>query len=73
VAAWAARRGESHGGGRCEGVVLEREPEFRDRVRGENLVPWGNAEATRLGLGENFERQRRIGRAGVWASDRIAI
>jgi 2-polyprenyl-6-methoxyphenol hydroxylase-like FAD-dependent oxidoreductase len=36
-------------------LVLEREPEFRDRVRGENLVPWGGIEASRLGLGENFE------------------
>ena len=36
-------------------LVLERELEFRDRVRGENLVPWGAAEASRLGLGENFE------------------
>jgi 2-polyprenyl-6-methoxyphenol hydroxylase-like FAD-dependent oxidoreductase len=31
-------------------LVLEREPAFRDRVRGEVLVPWGSAELDRLGL-----------------------
>ena len=36
-------------------LVLEREREFRDRVRGEFLSPWGFAEAIRLGLGENLE------------------
>jgi 2-polyprenyl-6-methoxyphenol hydroxylase-like FAD-dependent oxidoreductase len=40
-------------GGRV--LVLEREPDFRDRVRGEFLSPWGFAEALRLGLGENLE------------------
>ena len=30
------------------GMVLERELEFRDRVRGEWLAPWGVAEARRL-------------------------
>jgi flavin-dependent dehydrogenase len=32
-------------------LVLEREQEFRDRVRGEFLNSWGVAEAIRLGLG----------------------
>lgn len=31
-------------------VVVEREPRFRDRVRGETIHPWGAREADRLGL-----------------------
>jgi 2-polyprenyl-6-methoxyphenol hydroxylase-like FAD-dependent oxidoreductase len=31
-------------------LVLEREKEFRDRVRGENILPWGVAAARRLGV-----------------------
>jgi len=31
-------------------LVLERETRFRDRVRGENMLPWGVAAARRLGL-----------------------
>ncbi|HEX5135370.1 MAG TPA: FAD-dependent monooxygenase [Planctomycetota bacterium] len=31
-------------------LVLERETQFRDRVRGEGLVPWGVAEANELGI-----------------------
>ena len=31
-------------------LVLERTTEFTDRVRGEVLVPWGCAEAAKLGL-----------------------
>src|SRR5262245_36461369 len=31
-------------------LVVEREPAFRDRVRGEGMHPWGVAEAARLGL-----------------------
>ena len=31
-------------------LVLERETRFKDRVRGENMVPWGVAVARRLGL-----------------------
>lgn len=31
-------------------VVLERQYEFRDRVRGENMQPWGVVEMRRLGL-----------------------
>jgi flavin-dependent dehydrogenase len=33
-------------------VVLEREPRFRDRVRGEGMLPWGAAEARELGIRE---------------------
>ena len=35
-------------------VVVEREPRFRDRIRGEALHPWGAAEAARLGLVESL-------------------
>ena len=31
-------------------LILERETQFKDRVRGENMVPWGVAAARRLGL-----------------------
>jgi 2-polyprenyl-6-methoxyphenol hydroxylase-like FAD-dependent oxidoreductase len=33
-------------------LVLERETQFRDRVRGEGLVPWGVTEARKLGIAE---------------------
>jgi menaquinone-9 beta-reductase len=33
-------------------LVLEKETQFRDRVRGEALMPWGVAEARRLGIAE---------------------
>jgi len=32
-------------------LVLERETQFKDRVRGEAIVPWGVAEANELGIG----------------------
>src|SRR5579863_9537338 len=31
-------------------LVLEKEPKFRDRVRGEAVAPWGVAEARALGI-----------------------
>lgn len=31
-------------------LVLERETRFKDRVRGENMLPWGVAAAKRLGI-----------------------
>lgn len=31
-------------------LVLERQPAYRDRVRGEALAPWGSAEARELGI-----------------------
>jgi 2-polyprenyl-6-methoxyphenol hydroxylase-like FAD-dependent oxidoreductase len=31
-------------------LVLERESKFKDRVRGENMLPWGVATARRLGV-----------------------
>ena len=36
----------------CRVLVLERETEFRDRVRGEQMHPWGVAEARVLGIYE---------------------
>src|SRR5438105_1646366 len=33
-------------------LVLEKETKFRDRVRGEGLVPWGVAEAHELGIAD---------------------
>jgi len=33
-------------------VVIERETEFRDRIRGECLVPWGVGEARQLGVAD---------------------
>src|SRR4030095_1943151 len=33
-------------------LVLERETEFKDRVRGEFMSPWGVAEARELGIEE---------------------
>lgn len=33
-------------------LVLERETRFKDRVRGEGIVPWGTAEAQALGIYE---------------------
>ena len=35
-------------------LILERSTEYRDRVRGELLQPWGVAEAIRLGLHETL-------------------
>lgn len=40
-------------------LVLEREPRFVDRVRGDVMYPWGVAEARRLGLGEVLEAAAR--------------
>ena len=38
-------------------LVLERETQFRDRVRGEALAPWGVAEAKELGIAELLLRR----------------
>ena len=35
-------------------LVLEREMKFKDRVRGENMLPWGAAAARRLGIVETL-------------------
>ena len=35
-------------------LVLESETKFKDRVRGENMLPWGVAAARRLGIYERL-------------------
>lgn len=37
-------------------LVVEKEPRFRDRIRGEGTWPWGVAEARRAGLGEVLDQ-----------------
>jgi menaquinone-9 beta-reductase len=37
-------------------LVLERETKFRDRIRGENVHPWGVAEAKALGIDDVLRR-----------------
>jgi 2-polyprenyl-6-methoxyphenol hydroxylase-like FAD-dependent oxidoreductase len=37
-------------------LVLERETRFKDRVRGENMLPWGVAAAKRLGIHDELVR-----------------
>jgi 2-polyprenyl-6-methoxyphenol hydroxylase-like FAD-dependent oxidoreductase len=39
-------------------LVLEREKQFHDRVRGEAMLPWGSAEATQLGLNDALKAAR---------------
>ncbi len=39
-------------------LVLERETQFKDRVRGEFMAPWGVAEARQLGLDELLRTNR---------------
>jgi 2-polyprenyl-6-methoxyphenol hydroxylase-like FAD-dependent oxidoreductase len=47
-------------------LVLEREQQFRDRVRGEGLSPWGGAEVTELGLDDALKAGgANAGRIGV--------
>src|SRR5713101_7220880 len=38
-------------------LVLEKERQFRDRVRGEGLVPWGVAEARELRIADLLVRK----------------
>jgi 2-polyprenyl-6-methoxyphenol hydroxylase-like FAD-dependent oxidoreductase len=37
-------------------LVVEKEPRFRDRIRGELTWPWGHAEALRAGLGDLLDQ-----------------
>jgi menaquinone-9 beta-reductase len=46
-------------------TVLEQQPSYRDRVRGEYMQPWGVAEAQHLGIGEI------LGQAGGFFARRI--
>jgi 2-polyprenyl-6-methoxyphenol hydroxylase-like FAD-dependent oxidoreductase len=56
-------------------LILETTREFRDRVRGEAIHPWGVAEALQLGLGPVLERAAAID-AQYWdnyvAGERVA-
>jgi 2-polyprenyl-6-methoxyphenol hydroxylase-like FAD-dependent oxidoreductase len=58
----ALARAMAHNGRRV--LVLEKETVFQDRVRGENLIPWGGAEAKLLGCFDlirdtcGFEKRR---------------
>jgi len=65
-------------------LVVEKEPRFRDRIRGETTYPWGVAEALRAGLGELLKQAGTIELSGfqrykdrlpssttVWATDSI--
>jgi len=51
-------------------LVLERERKFRDRVRGEQLQPWGVAEAKRLGLYELILKAGGV-EALWWSTHRV--
>jgi 2-polyprenyl-6-methoxyphenol hydroxylase-like FAD-dependent oxidoreductase len=46
-------------------LLVEREAQFRDRVRGEATWPWGTAEVRRCGLTEVLERAGSIDIVGV--------
>jgi 2-polyprenyl-6-methoxyphenol hydroxylase-like FAD-dependent oxidoreductase len=48
IAASALAKAMSGGGAKV--LVLEREKQFKDRVRGEGVVPWGVAEGNELGI-----------------------
>ena len=48
IAGSALARSMAEAGARA--LVLERESVFRDRVRGEAIMPWGTAEAKELGI-----------------------
>ena len=56
-------------------LVIERERQFKDRVRGEMMFPWGHAEVQALGVAGLLRRSRRapdqagwirMSRATVW-------
>jgi 2-polyprenyl-6-methoxyphenol hydroxylase-like FAD-dependent oxidoreductase len=57
-------------------LLIEKERVFQDRVRGENLIPWGGAEAQRLGCFQMlrdtcaFEKRRHL--SGSTERDLIA-
>ena len=46
-------------------LVAEKEPRFRDRIRGESTYPWGVAEAARLGVGAVFEQAGAVELVGT--------
>jgi 2-polyprenyl-6-methoxyphenol hydroxylase-like FAD-dependent oxidoreductase len=48
-------------------LVVEREQIFKDRVRGENLVSWGVAEARRLGIYETLLKDANAHEVPGWS------
>jgi menaquinone-9 beta-reductase len=46
-------------------LVAEKEPQFRDRVRGEAIHPWGVTEAKALGILELFELAGGVSLIGI--------
>jgi 2-polyprenyl-6-methoxyphenol hydroxylase-like FAD-dependent oxidoreductase len=52
LAASALAKGLAESGARV--LVVEQERQFKDRVRGEYIVPWGGTEAKRLGIYETI-------------------
>lgn len=65
-------------------LVVEKEPRFRDRVRGESTWPYGVAHALAMGIGDLLERagtvdlvgfrryeERQAGEPYLWATDSI--
>jgi 2-polyprenyl-6-methoxyphenol hydroxylase-like FAD-dependent oxidoreductase len=48
-------------------LVAEKEPRFRDRIRGESTYPWGVVEAARLGAGAVFEQAGAVELVGTRA------
>ena len=49
-------------------LVLERENEFKDRVRGEALVPWGVGEAQKLGIYDLMKQSCGLSSRGSMSS-----
>jgi 2-polyprenyl-6-methoxyphenol hydroxylase-like FAD-dependent oxidoreductase len=45
-------------------LVLEREAKFKDRVRGENILPWGVAVARRCGFVDDLAPYPQNARPG---------
>ena len=66
VAGSSLARRMAAGGARV--LVVEKETAFRDRVRGESLLPWGVADAEALGAGEPL---RRIAQEALWFSQSL--
>ena len=65
-------------------LVLEKEPRFRDRVRGETTWPYGVADGLAMGLGELFARagtieipetqryeHQRVTKTYTWSTDSV--
>ena len=51
-------------------LVLERETRFKDRVRGEQMHPWGVAEARVLGIYERLTKT--CGHQTQWCGDLLS-